>query len=96
MNKVCCTTAPYEVGAELFISDKTANVHVSRILIELSGSNRAAAATHHLGPHTRRDRLCRLARPARTPHRRVSRPGAAAPTCVTHISANHGNHDAAT
>ncbi len=40
-----------EIGAELFISDKTASVHVSRILAKLSVPNRAAAATaaHHLG-----------------------------------------------
>ena len=33
-----------EIGAQLFISDKTASVHVSRILGKLSVSNRAAAA----------------------------------------------------
>jgi DNA-binding NarL/FixJ family response regulator len=33
-----------EIGAELFISDKTASVHVSRILTKLSVSTRAAAA----------------------------------------------------
>ncbi|HEY2655135.1 MAG TPA: helix-turn-helix transcriptional regulator, partial [Solirubrobacteraceae bacterium] len=33
-----------EIGAELFISDKTASVHVSRILTKLSVPNRAAAA----------------------------------------------------
>jgi ATP/maltotriose-dependent transcriptional regulator MalT len=40
-----------EIGAELFISNKTASVHVSRILSKLSVSNRAAAAAaaHHLG-----------------------------------------------
>jgi DNA-binding CsgD family transcriptional regulator len=40
-----------EIGAELFISDKTASVHVSRILTKLSVPNRVAAATaaHHLG-----------------------------------------------
>ncbi|MGA8717684.1 MAG: LuxR C-terminal-related transcriptional regulator, partial [Solirubrobacteraceae bacterium] len=40
-----------EIGAELFISDKTASVHVSRILTKLSVPNRAAAAAaaHHLG-----------------------------------------------
>ena len=40
-----------EIGAELFISDKTASVHVSRILQKLSVPNRAAAAAaaHHLG-----------------------------------------------
>ena len=40
-----------EIGAELFISVKTASVHVSRILTKLSVPNRAAAATaaHHLG-----------------------------------------------
>jgi DNA-binding CsgD family transcriptional regulator len=40
-----------EIGAELFISNKTASVHVSRILTKLSVPNRAAAAAtaHHLG-----------------------------------------------
>ena len=40
-----------EIGAELFISDKTASVHVSRILTKLSVPNRAAAAAaaHYLG-----------------------------------------------
>jgi DNA-binding CsgD family transcriptional regulator/tetratricopeptide (TPR) repeat protein len=40
-----------EIGTELFISDKTASVHVSRILTKLSVPNRAAAAAaaHHLG-----------------------------------------------
>jgi ATP/maltotriose-dependent transcriptional regulator MalT len=40
-----------EIGAELFISDKTASVHVSRILAKLSVPNRAAAAAaaYHLG-----------------------------------------------
>jgi DNA-binding CsgD family transcriptional regulator len=40
-----------EIGAELFISVKTASVHVSRILTKLSVPNRAAAAAavHHLG-----------------------------------------------
>jgi DNA-binding CsgD family transcriptional regulator len=33
-----------EIGAELFISDKTASVHVSRILTKLAVPNRAAAA----------------------------------------------------
>jgi DNA-binding CsgD family transcriptional regulator len=33
-----------EIGSELFITDKTASVHVSRILGKLSVSNRAAAA----------------------------------------------------
>jgi DNA-binding CsgD family transcriptional regulator len=33
-----------EIGAELFISNKTASVHVSRILSKLSVPNRAAAA----------------------------------------------------
>ena len=33
-----------EIGGELFISDKTASVHVSRILSKLSVPNRAAAA----------------------------------------------------
>jgi DNA-binding CsgD family transcriptional regulator len=40
-----------EIGAELFISKKTASVHVSRILTKLSVRNRAAAgaAAYHLG-----------------------------------------------
>jgi DNA-binding NarL/FixJ family response regulator len=40
-----------EIGAELYISDKTASVHVSRILTKLAVPNRAAAAAaaHHLG-----------------------------------------------
>jgi DNA-binding CsgD family transcriptional regulator len=40
-----------EIGTELFISNKTAIVHVSRILTKLSVRNRAAAAAaaHHLG-----------------------------------------------
>jgi DNA-binding CsgD family transcriptional regulator len=40
-----------EIGAELFISGKTASVHVSRILTKLSVPNRtaAAAAAQHLG-----------------------------------------------
>jgi DNA-binding CsgD family transcriptional regulator len=40
-----------EIGTELFISNKTASVHVSRILTKLSVRNRAAAAAaaHHLG-----------------------------------------------
>jgi predicted ATPase/DNA-binding CsgD family transcriptional regulator len=40
-----------EIGAELFISNKTASVHVSRILTKLSVQNRAAAAAaaHQLG-----------------------------------------------
>jgi DNA-binding CsgD family transcriptional regulator len=40
-----------EIGAQLFISNKTASVHVSRILTKLSVANRAAAAAaaHHLG-----------------------------------------------
>ena len=33
-----------EIGGELFISDKTASVHVSRILSKLAVPNRAAAA----------------------------------------------------
>ena len=33
-----------EIAAELIISDKTASVHVSRILTKLSVPNRAAAA----------------------------------------------------
>ena len=40
-----------EIGARLFMSDKTASVHVSRILVKLSVRNRgeAAAAAHRLG-----------------------------------------------
>jgi DNA-binding CsgD family transcriptional regulator len=40
-----------EIGAELFISNKTASVHVTRILTKLSVPNRAAAAAaaYHLG-----------------------------------------------
>ena len=34
-----------EIGTELFISNKTASVHASRILGKLSVPNRAAAAT---------------------------------------------------
>ncbi|MCL2420022.1 MAG: LuxR C-terminal-related transcriptional regulator, partial [Conexibacteraceae bacterium] len=46
-----------EIGAELFISDKTASVHVSRILTKLSVPNRAAAAAaaHHLGVRRAQD-----------------------------------------
>jgi DNA-binding CsgD family transcriptional regulator len=40
-----------EIGAQLFISNKTASVHVSRILTKLSVPNRvaAAAAAHRIG-----------------------------------------------
>ena len=40
-----------EIGARLYMSDKTASVHVSRILAKLSVRNRgeAAAAAHRLG-----------------------------------------------
>ena len=40
-----------EIGGELFISEKTVSVHVSRILAKLGAGNRAQAATlaHRLG-----------------------------------------------
>ena len=40
-----------EIGAELFMSEKTASVHVSRILAKLEVSSRveAAAVAHRLG-----------------------------------------------
>ena len=40
-----------EIAAQLYISDKTASVHVSHILAKLGVSNRgqAAAAAHRLG-----------------------------------------------
>jgi DNA-binding CsgD family transcriptional regulator len=40
-----------EIGSELFISEKTVSVHVSRILTKLGATNRAQAATiaHRLG-----------------------------------------------
>jgi DNA-binding NarL/FixJ family response regulator len=40
-----------EIGAELFMSEKTASVHVSRILAKLGVSGRveAAAVAHRLG-----------------------------------------------
>jgi DNA-binding CsgD family transcriptional regulator/tetratricopeptide (TPR) repeat protein len=40
-----------EIGAALFISEKTVSVHVSRVLAKLGAANRAAAATiaHRLG-----------------------------------------------
>ncbi len=40
-----------EIGAELFMSEKTASVHVSRILakLEVSGRVEAAAVAHRLG-----------------------------------------------
>ena len=40
-----------EIGAALFISEKTVSVHVSRILAKLGAANRAEAATiaHRLG-----------------------------------------------
>jgi DNA-binding NarL/FixJ family response regulator len=43
-----------EIAAELFISDKTASVHVSRILAKLGARNRAEAAAlaHRLGAVT--------------------------------------------
>ena len=43
-----------EIGAELFISEKTVSVHVSRILAKLGAANRAQAATvaHRLGLST--------------------------------------------
>jgi DNA-binding CsgD family transcriptional regulator len=46
-----------EIGAELFISDKTASVHVSRILAKLDAANRgeAAAMARRLGVSVSRD-----------------------------------------
>jgi len=41
---LACGLTNREIGAELFISNKTASVHVSRILTKLSVPNRAAAA----------------------------------------------------
>jgi DNA-binding NarL/FixJ family response regulator len=40
-----------EIGAELFMSEKTASVHVSRILakLEVGGRVEAAAVAHRLG-----------------------------------------------
>ena len=40
-----------EIGARLYMSDKTASVHVSRIMVKLSVRNRgeAAATAHRLG-----------------------------------------------
>jgi len=40
-----------QIGQELFITEKTASVHVSRILTKLGVSNRgeAAAAAHRVG-----------------------------------------------
>ncbi|MPY93844.1 MAG: hypothetical protein GEV08_12500, partial [Acidimicrobiia bacterium] len=40
-----------EIGAALFISEKTVSVHVSRVLAKLGAANRAEAATiaHRLG-----------------------------------------------
>lgn len=40
-----------EIGEHLYMSDKTASVHVSRILVKLSARTRgeAAAAAHRLG-----------------------------------------------
>ena len=40
-----------EIGTQLFISEKTVSVHVSRILAKLGAANRAQAATvaHRLG-----------------------------------------------
>src|SRR5204862_5095473 len=35
-----------EIGARLFMSDKTASVHVSRILAKLGAANRTEAAAH--------------------------------------------------
>jgi DNA-binding CsgD family transcriptional regulator len=45
-----------EIGGELFISDKTASVHVSRILSKLAVPNRAAAAAAAQRLGVRRDR----------------------------------------
>ena len=74
-----------EIGAELFISDKTASVHVSRILTKLSVPNRvaAAAAAHHLGLTPAR-RPPPSSQTASGPHAAgASRPGAAARSGVT-------------
>jgi DNA-binding CsgD family transcriptional regulator len=57
-----------EIAAELYISAKTASVHVSNILAKLgvSGRGEAAAAAHRLGlfgPEPGRDAQSRTARP---------------------------------
>ena len=54
-SRCCCSSPPgrtnREIGAELFMSEKTASVHVSRILAKLGVGGRveAAAVAHRLG-----------------------------------------------
>ena len=45
-----------QVGAELYISEKTVSVHLSRVMAKLGASSRTEAVTHRLRP-----------RPARSP-----------------------------
>ena len=64
-----------EIAAKLIISDKTASVHVSRILAKLSVANRASAAVlaQRLGvPATRSDGVGNAPGPARQDHRHIS------------------------